>query len=106
MRLIDADALWENVESAGWWDNADRDIAEDLIINAPTIDKWIDVKKELPLPYTPVLVAIYDEALEFYYRGIAWTDALDNWSGDSLAEDEKVIYWTPLLPAPENKYDK
>lgn len=106
MRLIDADALWENVESAGWWDNADRDIAEDLIINAPTIDKWVNVKNELPLPYTPVLVAIYDEALEFYYRDIAWTDALDNWSGDSLAEDEKVAYWTPLLPVPENKYNE
>ena len=37
MRLIDADALWENVESAGWWDNADRDIVEDLIIDALTI---------------------------------------------------------------------
>lgn len=37
MRLIDADVLWENVERAGWWDNADRDIAEDLIIDAPTI---------------------------------------------------------------------
>lgn len=37
MRLIDADVLWKNVESAGWWDNADRDITEDLIIDAPTI---------------------------------------------------------------------
>lgn len=37
MRLIDADSLWENVERAGWWDNADRDIVEDLIIDAPTI---------------------------------------------------------------------
>ena len=37
MRLIDADALWTNVEETGWWDNADRDITEDLIIDAPTI---------------------------------------------------------------------
>ena len=39
MRLVDADALFESFESHGWYDNRDRDdIAEELLLNAPTID--------------------------------------------------------------------
>ena len=36
-RLIDADAVFDNLERTGWYDNADRDIAEDLVLDAPTI---------------------------------------------------------------------
>lgn len=36
-RLIDADAVFNNLERTGWYDNADRDIAEDLVLDAPTI---------------------------------------------------------------------
>ena len=36
-RLIDADALFNNLERTGWYDNADRDIAEDLVLAAPTV---------------------------------------------------------------------
>ena len=38
MRQIDADTLWEVFENAGWWDNADRDVAQDLLDKAPTVD--------------------------------------------------------------------
>lgn len=39
MRLINADALWVEFESVGWYDNADRDdVAEELLLKAPTID--------------------------------------------------------------------
>ena len=38
MPLIDADTLWKVFENAGWWDNADRDIAQDLLDKAPTVD--------------------------------------------------------------------
>lgn len=38
-RLIDADALFAEFENVGWYNNADRDeIAEPLILQAPTID--------------------------------------------------------------------
>lgn len=37
-RLIDADALFDVFENAKWFCNADRDIAEDLILDAHTID--------------------------------------------------------------------
>lgn len=38
MRPIDADTLWEVFENAGWWDNADRNVAQDLLDKAPTVD--------------------------------------------------------------------
>ena len=38
MPLIDADSLWKTFENAGWWDNADRDIAQDLLDQAPLVD--------------------------------------------------------------------
>lgn len=39
MRLIDADALFKAFENAAWYNNADRDdVAEELLLNAPTID--------------------------------------------------------------------
>ena len=39
MRLIDADALYQEFEKAAWYNNADRDeVAEQLVLDAPTID--------------------------------------------------------------------
>ena len=39
MRLIDADALFAEFENVDWYNNADRDeIAERLVLQAPTID--------------------------------------------------------------------
>lgn len=39
MRLIDADELFKDFEKAAWFNNADRDdVAEELLLNAPTID--------------------------------------------------------------------
>ena len=35
--LIDRDALFKEFERIGWFNNADRDIAEDALLNAPTI---------------------------------------------------------------------
>ena len=36
-RLIDADELFKEMERKGWFDNADRDKAEDLVLAAPTV---------------------------------------------------------------------
>ena len=39
MRLLDADALYAEFEKAAWYNNADRDeVAEPLVLDAPTID--------------------------------------------------------------------
>lgn len=49
MRLIDADALWHNMETADWYNNADRDeVAEPLVLCSPTIGGWISVEDRLP----------------------------------------------------------
>lgn len=49
MRLIDADALWHNMETADWYNNADRDeVAEPLVLRSSTIGGWISVKDDLP----------------------------------------------------------
>lgn len=37
VRPIDGEALWEKMERALWYDNADRDIAEELVLNMPTL---------------------------------------------------------------------
>ena len=36
-RLVDADELFKEMERKGWFDNADRDNAEDLVLAATTI---------------------------------------------------------------------
>ena len=38
VRPIDANALFKAFESVGWFDNADRELSEDLILDAHTID--------------------------------------------------------------------
>ena len=38
MRLINADAAWNVFEEAAWWNNADKDEAQDLLDRVPTID--------------------------------------------------------------------
>lgn len=39
MRCIDGDVLFREMEKAQWYNNADRDeIAEELVLNAPTIE--------------------------------------------------------------------
>ena len=48
MRLIDADALYEAFERTPWRDNADRDIAEELVDNAPTVISWVKTSDRLP----------------------------------------------------------
>ncbi|MDD4280236.1 MAG: hypothetical protein PHX74_10950 [Candidatus Sumerlaeales bacterium] len=42
MRLIDADALYDAFERSPWMDNADRDIAEEVMDNAPTVNPQPD----------------------------------------------------------------
>ena len=36
-RLVDGDELFKEFERKAWYDNADRDIAEDILLDAPTV---------------------------------------------------------------------
>lgn len=55
MRLIDADALWKQFENSSWCVNRDRDdVAEELLLDAPTIDpvkygKWVSGHEWMPI---------------------------------------------------------
>lgn len=36
-RTIDGDALYQEFEAMAWYDNADRDLAEDMLLRMPTL---------------------------------------------------------------------
>ena len=51
MRSIDADALWRKMEDSPWNDNADRDLAEEMVLSMPTLtppNEWVSVEERLP----------------------------------------------------------
>lgn len=37
MRSIDADTLWRKMEGSPWNDNADRDLAQEMVLSMPTL---------------------------------------------------------------------
>lgn len=58
MRLIDADTTWDTLEHSGWENNADLDIAENIVLDAPSVDavpvvhgKWIIIGGMKPPEY-------------------------------------------------------
>jgi hypothetical protein len=55
MRLIDADALYDTFERTPWMDNADRDIAEEVAENAPTVAEDNNVPVKQPDPITGLM---------------------------------------------------
>ena len=54
-RKIDGDALYQEFEAMGWYDNADRDLAEDVLLRMPTLtppNEWVSVEERMP-EYNP-----------------------------------------------------
>ena len=47
-------------------DNADRDIAEELVDNAPTVSPWVKTSDRMPEPWVTVLLWDGDEMLSGY----------------------------------------
>lgn len=74
MRPIDADALFHDMETADWYNNADRDeVAEPLVLRAPTIGGWISVKDRLPEMHKSIFAP--------WYGRKEWTEAM--WQEES-----------------------
>ena len=106
MRLIDADALWHDMETAEWYNNADRDeVAESLVLSSPTIGGWISVEDRLPetrhavLVYTPhhknIWAASMHEDGNWYIWSTGGKVLLDpDWNGP-------ITHWMPLPEPPE-----
>lgn len=60
-RYIDADALFKKFEDEEWYDNFDRDeIAEDLLLNAPTVDVQDFTSDERKLLECVLMSAIFE----------------------------------------------
>lgn len=120
MRLIDADALWHDMETAEWYNNADRDeVAEPLILSSQTIGGWISVKDRLPerkeyLHESNVIrgsseyVLVYISATFPYKRMFvtigrySYDEMYPRWIVRS-SHDGDVTHWMPLPEPPEEE---
>ena len=74
MRAIDADELFQEMERASWYNNADRDeVAEELVMNAPTIEperktgRWIEYdNSHCECPFCHVEWSYFDNDVECF----------------------------------------
>jgi len=107
MRLIDADALYEELRYMPY-DNIlegtiDHDRPLRAIMNAPTADGWISVKDEMPMQIETVLFigknchGDWFRAKRGYFDGTFWH------SDDSgtVYSTTPVTHWMPLPEPPE-----
>lgn len=99
MRLIDADALWHNMETADWYNNADRDeVAEPLVLRSPTIGGWISVEDRLPDKQPCEYLVVNGNNVETAL-------CLDNrWITPRRVT--KITHWMPLPTPPEVNRDE
>ena len=99
MRLIYADALFKNMEKASWFNNADRDeIAERLVLTAPTIGGWVNVKDRPPEEDGDYLVySTFGLIDRLRFADGAW------WDYGAECQPEVVTHWMPLPEPPEGE---
>ena len=105
-KAIDGDMLYQEFEAMAWYDNADRDLAEDMLLRMPTLtpqNEWVSVEERLPEVGQEVLVYwrnISQKAEHFeltHYDGDHWF-LLDNTDRPWIV----VVAWMPL-PAPTDR---
>ena len=97
MRLIDADALYEVFERTPWMDNADRDKAEELVDNAPTVSPWVKTSDRMP---TEADAGVNKEVVTIYDDGDTRIMGADYWAYVAT-HPEHFPYWMPIPPLPE-----
>ena len=103
IRPIDGEALWDKLEDALWYDNCDRDMAEKIVLDMPTLtppNEWVSVYDRLPEPGERVLATDCGFVGEFYInkRG-KWQRYNVNCSELLMALD--ILYWMPLPKSPK-----
>lgn len=100
MRLIDADALIEEIDG-DLSDSIAEGIAIEKIMNAPTIEpEWVPVGERLPKDYEPVLVwyeyfryGDYNCMFKTYGIGVYHKNF---WTGDVNGHKARALAWMPL----------
>ena len=90
--------LLEGAESAVYWNSSDKGfiekIADHLIENGVTVQKWIPVTKRLPEKNTAVIVATdRGDAFQCLYAYDGW----DLWEGHII----NITHWMPLPEPPK-----
>lgn len=107
MRMIDGDALWDKVETTGWWDNRDRDTVERFVSNMPTIDpeaqppRWIPVKERMPVEAKKVLCFLALSGGPMVETGYYMGDEGWYYTGIEAPHHGIVTHWMPLPEPPE-----
>ena len=95
-RLVE---LLESAESAVYWSSSDKDfiekIADHLIENGVTMQKWISVKDGLPERMQPVIVCREDKKVEQGYRDV------NDWWKVYGTRTKRVTHWMPLPEPPK-----
>lgn len=73
-------------------------LADHLIANGVTIQKWIPVTERLPANWCPVLVVLRGAKISLLgsYRGDAWF-----WEKFSTTFNREVTHWMPLPEPPK-----
>ena len=105
VRPIDGEALWDKLEDALWYDNYDRDMAEKIVLEMPTLtppNEWVSVEDTVPDPGERVLATdgifvgeAYRSSANSWFRhtGFPWRDGVTG---------RTVRFWMPL-PAPPDR---
>lgn len=107
MRAIDGDVLFREMEKAQWYNNADRDeIAEELVLNAPTIEPephWIPCSERLPKEEGWYITTIENEKTgrrrienDLFAIGIAEAHGNTPYKFCKDGHRQKTIAWMPL----------
>ena len=110
--------LVELLESARYWgSNTSEEIADNLLENGVTVQKWISVKDRLPSDEQDVLVIAHGWGGRLVYVGShkrveaqkSWLTGITNksseWSlwGSSYLKEPMVTHWMPLPQPPKGE---
>lgn len=99
--------LLESAESAVYWSSSDKDfiekIADHLIANGVTMQKWIPVTERLPENDQWALCFMKDKSFGTF-RVFQWNYIDWQWNDGKERFDEKdVTYWMPLPQPPKGE---
>jgi hypothetical protein len=99
-------SLLEQAESAVYWNSGDRNfiekIADHLIANGVTFQRWIPVTERLPHSGVVVLCACDMNAV----HALSHDDVMDDWDamyGRVCFRKEFVTHWMPLPEPPKGE---